>query len=72
MPFYDGGGTVFSEFQRFSFLHQLLAGFAIFGWPGGTDSFKKMYLDSHRFFGIGIFLLGEFRGFSVILSLRVT
>jgi len=39
------------------FVLQLLAGFAIFGWPGGTDYFKKLYLESHRFFGIGIFLL---------------
>jgi len=39
------------------FVLQLLAGFSIFGWPGGVDSFKKLYMSSHRFFGIGIFLL---------------
>jgi len=39
------------------FVLQLIAGFSIFGWPGGTDAFKKLYMNSHRFFGIGIFLL---------------
>jgi len=39
------------------FVSQLLAGFAIFGWPGGSESDKRFYMDSHRFFGIGIFIL---------------
>lgn len=39
------------------FALQLIAGFSIFGWPGGTDAFKKFYMYSHRFFGIGIFIL---------------
>lgn len=39
------------------FVLQLLAGFSIFGWPGGTDAFKKFYMESHRFFGVGIFCL---------------
>lgn len=39
------------------FALQLIAGFSIFGWPGGTDAFKKFYMNSHRYFGIGIFIL---------------
>lgn len=39
------------------FILQLVAGFAILVWPGGTDAFRKAYMDNHRFFGIAIFCL---------------
>jgi len=39
------------------FTLQLVCGFMILVWPGGSDSLRSAYMSSHIFFGLGIFCL---------------
>lgn len=36
---------------------QLFCGFGIFVWPGSKDAHRKLYMESHVFFGLAIFCL---------------